>query len=102
VLYYSTSGTNGPWSVGQILTEGVELPTGWKHEFVNLAGINDAANNANFSLRFEWQFNHGADTGWLANIHVLSGAVTGLMPAVSAAPASFERTVPQGGTLAND
>ena len=57
VVYFSTSGTGGPWTVAQTLTEGVELPTGWTHKLINLAGVPAVSNNPNFALRFQWQFN---------------------------------------------
>ena len=72
--------------MAQTLTEGVELPTGWTHKFINLAGVPGVANNANFALRFQWQFNRGNDSGRVDNVRVLSGAVTALTPAIGFTP----------------
>ncbi|HEY2952779.1 MAG TPA: hypothetical protein VGK40_09360 [Verrucomicrobiae bacterium] len=102
VVYYSTTGTNGPWTVAQILSEGVELPTGWTRKTINLAGIATTANNPGFALRFQWQFNTATDTGRLDNIRVLSGAVTAQTPAITCSPAVIERTIPAGANLPND
>jgi hypothetical protein len=101
IVYYSTTGVNGPWTIAQTLTEGVELPTGWTHKFINLAGVPGVANNANFALKFQWQFNTLADSGRVDNVRVLSGAVTGINPALGVTPGSFERTLPAG-SAAND
>jgi len=101
VVYYSTTGVNGPWTIAQTLSEGVELPTEWTHKFINLAGVPSVANNANFALKFQWQFNTLADTGRVDNVRVLSGAVTGIDPAIGVAPGSFERTLPAGAASAD-
>jgi len=76
VVYYSLSGTNGPWIVAQILSEGLEFPTDWTRKTINLAGIDAVGNNPDFAVRFQWQFNTSTDTGRLDDIRVLSGAVT--------------------------
>lgn len=102
VLYFSTTGANGPWTVAQTLTEGVELPTAWTRKLVNLAGVPGVANNPNFVLRFQWQFNHASDSGRVDNVRVLSGAVTSLTPAIGLQPGIFDRTVPAGSTLGGD
>jgi hypothetical protein len=102
VVYFSTTGTNGPWTVAQVLSEGVELPTPWARKLINLAGVSAAANNPNFALRFQWQFNSGADTGRVDNIRVLSGAVTEPTPAIGLSVRSIERTVQVGQSLPND
>ena len=99
VVSYSASGTNGPWDVAQVLNEGVELPTGWARKFVNLAGIAAVNDNPNFALRFQWQFNAANDTGRVDNVRVLSGAVTGLTPAIGVSTIAIERTVQAGQTL---
>src|SRR5688572_23556521 len=72
VIYYSTSGTNGPWTAAETLTEGAELPTGWARRLINLAGVSGVNDNPNFALRFQWQFNTASDTGRVDNIRVLS------------------------------
>jgi hypothetical protein len=80
------------------LTEGVELPTGWTHKFINLAGVPGVANNANFAVKFQWQFNSSGDSGRVDNVRVLSGAVTALIPAIGFTPGAFDRTLPAGTT----
>lgn len=102
VIYYSTAGTNGPWTVAQTLSEGSELPTGWTRKLINFAGVPAANNNANFALRFQWQFNTASDTGRVDNIRVLSGAVTSPMPAIGLSTGEIERTVQSGQSLPND
>jgi hypothetical protein len=102
VVYYSASGTNGPWSVAQILSEGVELPTGWTRKLINLAGVSTVTNNTNFALRFQWQFNSSSDTGRIDNIRVLSGAVMAPAPLIGLSTASIEREVQSGQNPPND
>src|SRR4030095_9716559 len=102
VLSYSTLGTNGPWITGQVLSEGMELPTGWTRKLLNLAGIQAANNNTNFALRFQWQFNSMNDTGRVDNVRVLSGAVTAPVPDIGLSTTSIERTVQAGQNLPND
>jgi hypothetical protein len=102
VIYYSTAGTNGPWTAAQTLSEGVELPTGWTRQLINLAGVPAVNDNPNFAVRFQWQFNTASDTGRVDNIRVLSGAVTAPVPAIAASPGEIERTVQAGQSLPND
>ena len=102
VVYYSTAGTSGPWTVGQILSEGVELPTGWTRKLINLAGVSAVSNNADFALRFQWQFNSTNDMGRVDNVRVLSGAVTAPVPDLGLSTTSIERTVQAGQNLPND
>jgi hypothetical protein len=102
VVYYSTTGTNGPWTSAQTLSEGVELPTGWTRKLVNLAGVNAANNNSNFAVRFQWQFNSANDTGRVDNVHVLSGAVTAPAPAIGLNTTTIDRTVQSGQNLPAD
>jgi hypothetical protein len=96
VVFYSISGTNGPWNIAQVLNEGVELPTAWTRKLINLAGVSAVNNNPNFALRFQWQFNASNDTGAVDNISVLSGAVTGPLPAITLSPTKLERTIQAG------
>jgi|GEM_PF-5396299 hypothetical protein len=96
VVFYSVSGPNGPWTVAQVLNEGVELPTAWTRRLINLAGVSAVDNNLNFALRFQWQFNAANDTGRVDNIRVLSGAVTSLGPDLQVSPAMLERTIQSG------
>jgi hypothetical protein len=102
VLSYSTAGTNGPWITGQVLSEGIELPTSWTRNLLNLAGIPAANNNTNFALRFQWQFNSVNDTGRVDNIRVLSGAVIAPAPMIGHSVANIERTLQAGQNLPND
>jgi hypothetical protein len=102
VVYFSTAGTNGPWSVAQILREGVELPTTWTRRLINLAGVAGVSNNPTFALRFQWQFNSGSDTGRVDNVRVLSGAVIAPAPAIATFPTAIEHTFPAGTSVASD
>ena len=102
VVYYSATGTNGPWTVAQVLSEGIELPTPWMRKLLNLAGVSAVTNNPNFALRFQWQFNSGSDTGRVDNIRVLSGAVTAPTPAIGLSTTTIERSVQAGQNLPND
>jgi len=61
-------------------------------KLINLAGVAGVSNNANFALRFQWQFNSVADTGRIDNIHLLSGAVTALTPSIGLGVTSIERS----------
>jgi hypothetical protein len=102
VIYYSTAGTNGPWTAAQTLSEGVELPTGWTRRLINLAGVSAVNDNPNFALRFQWQFNTASDTGRVDNIRILSGAVTAPVPVIGVSASVIERTVQAGQSLPND
>ncbi len=87
VVYYSTTGTGGPWTKVQELNEGDDLPTSWTHKTISLAGVSAANNNANFALQFKWQFNTATDTGRIDNITVKgSGGPTNTAPQVNAGP----------------
>jgi hypothetical protein len=78
VVYYSLAGTNGPWTIADTLSENDgELPGAWTHRSIDFSSIAGAVNNANFAVRFAWQFNTVNDTGWLDNI-LLTG--TSLVP----------------------
>ena len=102
VVYYSSTGTNGPWTVAQSLSEGGELPTDWTRKLINLAGVNAVGNNANFALRFQWQFNSGSDTGRIDNVHLLSGAVTAPTASIGVSVTSIDRTIQAGQNLPGD
>jgi len=102
LVFYSASGTNGPWSAAQALNEGVELPTNWRRQLVNLAGVAAVNNNPNFALRFQWQFNSSSDTGRVDNIRVLSGAVTAPTPDLRVTPELLEHTVQAGQNARGD
>jgi hypothetical protein len=102
VVSWSVNGTNGPWSVAQVLNEGVELPAGWTRKLVNLAGLSAASDNPNFALRFQWQFNAANDTGRVDNVRVLSGAVTAPTPDLRVAPPTLERTIQAGRNPSSD
>lgn len=101
-VYYSTTGTGGPWTLAQVLSEGVELPADWHRQLINLDGVSAAANNANFALRFQWQFNAAGDTGRVDNIRVLNGAVTAPAAAIGLSSTLFDRTAALGQDLPND
>jgi hypothetical protein len=102
VVSYSVAGTNGPWSAVQVLTEGIELPAPWTRKLINLAGIPGADDNPAFALRFQWQFNHERDTSRIEAIRLLSGAVTGLAPAIAVSTERFEHTLQMGDGLPGD
>jgi len=102
VVSFSTSGTNGPWSVAQVLSEGMDLPTDWTRKLVNLAGISAVDNNPDFALRFQWQFNSGSDTGAVDNIRVLSGAVMAPAPVIGLSRTNLDRAVQAGQGLPSD
>ena len=36
----------------------------------DLTGVSACDNNANFAVRFRWQFNTASDTGWLDDVKV--------------------------------
>ncbi|MEX2170092.1 MAG: hypothetical protein WD851_12345 [Pirellulales bacterium] len=73
VVYYSLEGTEGPWTVAEILSEELnQLPENWAHRTIDLSSVLGANDNSNFALRFAWQFNTSIDTGWLDNVR-LSG-----------------------------
>ncbi len=76
VVYYSTSGTNGPWTVAQVLSEDGDLPSVWSGQSIDLIGVAGVDDNADFALRFQWQFNTANDTGWIDNVRV---SQTGLL-----------------------
>ncbi len=72
VVYYSRTGTAGPWTAVQVLTEGVNLPTTWTRQTVDLSTVPAAAGNPDFALQFKWQFNTQSDVGRIDNIRVAS------------------------------
>ncbi len=102
VLFYSTTGMDGPWAAAHGITEGHQLPADWTRMLINLAGIPAAGDNPDFALRFQWQFNHERDSGRLDAVRVLSGAVTGPTPAIGLAAGRVARTVEVGGSLSGD
>ena len=77
VVSYSTSGTNGPWTVAQVLSEDGDLPSVWSGQSIDLIGIAGVDDNADFALRFQWQFNTGNDTGWIDNVRVSQAGLLG-------------------------
>jgi hypothetical protein len=73
VVYYSLDGTDGPWTVAEVLSENLnQLPASWAHRAIDLSNVAGAANNADFAVRFAWQFNTSIDCGWLDNV-LISG-----------------------------
>ncbi len=85
-VYYSTAGTSGPWTLAQVLTEGVDLPNAWTNKLINLSGVSAAQDNANFAVRFVWQFNTATDTGRIDNVKILGSPMGGLPPAKASNP----------------
>jgi len=87
VVYYSTTGTAGPWTKAQELNQGDDLPSTWTHKVVSLAAVPAASDNPDFALRFKWQFNTATDTGRIDSITV-KGSFIGdnLAPDVDAGP----------------
>ena len=77
VVYYSTSGTNGPWTVAQVLSEDGDLPSVWSGQSIDLIGVAGVDDNANLALRFQWQFNTANDTGWIDNVRVSQAGLLG-------------------------
>lgn len=79
VVFYSTSGTDGPWVAVQTLSEGIDLPSTWTRRMIDLSGIAAASDNPVFSLRFMWQFNTAADSGRIDNVTVLGNPSLGAL-----------------------
>jgi hypothetical protein len=77
VVYYSTSGTNGPWTAAQVLSEDGDLPNVWSGQSIDLIGTLGVDDNADFALRFQWQFNTANDTGWIDNVRVSQADLLG-------------------------
>ncbi len=83
-VYYSTNGTNGPWILAQVLTEGSDLPSTWTRQSIDLSDVPAVADNPNFALRFKWQFNTEDDVGRVDSIMVRRA--TNNPPTVDAGP----------------
>ena len=49
VVSFSTRSPADPWTMVQTLIEGVELPTGWTHKLINLAGVTAASRTTRIS-----------------------------------------------------
>ena len=73
VVYHSSRGLAGPWTVSQALPE-LDLPGAWRTEAIDLSGIPAVEDNPAFALRFQWQFNARGDVGRIDNVRV-EGAV---------------------------
>jgi len=70
-VFYSTNGGSS-WTEAEWVKR-VNLLAGYQSygtRTVDLSGISACNNNANFAVRFRWQFNTGSDTGRLDNIKV--------------------------------
>jgi hypothetical protein len=68
-VYYSTAGTAGPWTLLEAVNASSVTQNVWATRTLNLpVGAN---NQANFALRFRWQFNRAQDGGRLDNIKVI-------------------------------
>ncbi len=85
-VYYSTSGINGPWTLVQVLAEGVDLPRSWTNQLINLSDVPAVQDNANFAIRFVWQFNTATDAGRIDNVKILGNLNSGLSPAQASNP----------------
>ncbi len=85
-VYYSTTGASGPWTLAQVLTEGVDLPSTWTSKLIDLSGVPATRDNANFALQFKWQFNTATDTGRIDNVKILGSPIGGLPPAKASNP----------------
>lgn len=70
-VFYSTNGGTS-WVEAGYLTRSALLASylGFGTRTIDLTGITACNNNANFALRFRWQFNQDTDFGWLDNIKV--------------------------------
>jgi hypothetical protein len=85
-VYYSTAGGSGPWVLleqvyANSVTQGV-----FNTRHLDLSSITAANQNANFALRFRFQFNTApVDSGYLDNIK-LSGFASGSPPAPATNP----------------
>jgi len=67
-VYYSTAGTAGPWTLLEVVNASAVTQGVWNTRSINCpAGAN---NQANFAVRFKFQFNTTSDTGRLDNIKV--------------------------------
>ncbi len=86
VVYYSTTGVGGPWIKAQQLVEGVDLSSDWTTQSIDLTGVSSAENNANFAVRFVWQFNTVADTGRIDNVRIMGTPSGGLLPGKASNP----------------
>lgn len=87
VVYYSTSGTGGPWAAAEQLNEGTDLPTTWTHKVISLAAVPAANDNPDFAVQFKWQFNTITDAGRIDNV-IVKGSLLGNngAPQVDAGP----------------
>lgn len=74
-LYYSISGTAGPWLRALVLSEGPDLPCGWTRKSADLSGAPLAANNPRFALRLRWQFNTTQDLGRIDGVRILGDPI---------------------------
>jgi len=69
-VYYSTAGTGGPWTLLETVNASAVTQGTWSTRTINCpAGAN---NQANFALRYRFQFNTTSDTGRLDNIKVIA------------------------------
>jgi hypothetical protein len=80
VVFYSVSGTAGPWVTAQVLTEPGGLPSSWTRRSVDLSRVTAAADNPAFALRFQWQFNAAEDEGSIDNVAVRGVALETAIP----------------------
>ena len=80
IVYYSTTGTNGPWIEAEWLGRSTLLNyLTYGNRLIDLSGISGISDNADFALKFLWQFNTASangDIGDLDNIKV-TGSILG-------------------------
>ncbi|MDO8586543.1 MAG: sugar-binding protein [Armatimonadota bacterium] len=72
-VFYSTNGGSS-WTEAEYLLRSSLLASyqNWGTRTISLVGVPAVNNNANFWLRFRWQFNQSSDQGNLDNIKVTS------------------------------
>src|SRR5687768_12524932 len=68
-VYYSTAGTGGPWTLLEVVNASSITQNVWSTRTINCPAA--ANNQANFAVRFRWQFNRAADGGRLDNVRVI-------------------------------
>jgi hypothetical protein len=69
-VYCSTTGLTGPWNLLEQIAAADVPQSEWKNRSIDISGMSSAANNANFALKFKFQFNNTTDVGRLDNIQL--------------------------------
>lgn len=70
VVYYSTTGLEGPWLLLEKFDTASVPQSTIQHRTIDLADHNVIDNNPSFALRFKFQFNNTTDVGRLDNIQL--------------------------------